>query len=227
MYYLSKMIYIKLKKGYTMFAIYNKGSVSFRSTADNLYEIKNTQRAQKPSLKPDDDTLFQDYLDKDQKGSSVKQEQLNIYKQMAHMNTSDVVYHIKDIMTQDSINVYIHESVNDAYNKLREYQVSQVPVVSKDEKIMGMINKKLILNLLMEDIDYSSIILKRELNDIYLPEVITTDPISDIRRVAKVMIDFSLDAIPVVNKNDTLMGIVSKTDIIKAVSNIPRFQLWS
>jgi len=214
-------------KGQTMFAIYNRGSVSFRSTADNLYEIKNTERAQKPSLKPNDDTLFQDYENKDDKGSSSQQEQLNIYKKIAHIDASDVIYHIKDIMTKDSINIYINESVNDAYDKLKEHQVSQVPIVSKDEKIMGMINKKLILNLLMGDIDNISIILKRELDDIYLPEVITTDPISDIRRVARVMIDFNLDAIPVVNKNDTLLGIVSKTDIIKAVSNIPRFQLWA
>ena len=209
-----------------MFAIYNNGSVNFRSTADNLYEIKNTERAQKTSLKPDDDTLFQNYLDKDEKAQE-NHEELSIYKKIAHIDTSDVVYHIKDIMTKDSINIDISKSILDAYNTLKENQVSQIPVVTNGEKIMGMINKKMILNILMEDIDNSRIILDRELNDIYLPELITSDPISDIRRVAKVMIDFKLDAIPIVDKNDILLGIVSKTDIIKAVSNIPKFQLWA
>ena len=41
------------------------------------------------------------------------------------------------------------------------------------------------------------------------------------------MIDFKLHAVPIVEKNDILIGIVSKTDIIKAVSHIPHFQLWS
>ena len=41
------------------------------------------------------------------------------------------------------------------------------------------------------------------------------------------MIDFKLHAVPIVEENDILIGIVSKTDIIKAVSNIPQFQLWS
>jgi CBS-domain-containing membrane protein len=41
------------------------------------------------------------------------------------------------------------------------------------------------------------------------------------------MIDFKLHAIPIVDKSGILIGIVSKTDIIKAVSHIPQFQLWS
>lgn len=223
-----KKVYIKSKKGLKMFAIYNNGSVSVRSTADNLYEIKNTEAPQKTSLKPNDDTLFQDYLDKDKKDTqSNNQEEINIYKKIAHIDTSDIVYHVKDIMTRNCINIDISNSILDAYNTLRENQVAQIPVVSSNHKIMGMINKKMILNLLIEDIDNSRMILNKSLNEIFLPELITTDPISDIRRVAKVMIDFHLDAVPVVDKNDVLLGIVSKTDIIKAVSNIPKLQLWA
>lgn len=210
-----------------MFAIYNRGGVSFRSTADNLYEIKNTEKPQGASLKPDDDTLFQDYLDKEKKGTSENQAQINIYKKIANIDTTDIVYHIKDIMTKDCINIDISNTILDSYNILREKQVTQIPVVSNGEKLMGMINKKMILNLLIEDIDNGRSILNRSLNEIFLPEVITSDPISDIRRVAKVMIDFKLDAIPIVNKNDVLVGIVSKTDIIKAVSNIPKLNLWA
>lgn len=78
----------------------------------------------------------------------------------------------------------------------------------------------------MDDIDNSRLVIQKYVKDIQASELITTDPISDIRRVAKVMIDFRLDAIPVVNEEDVLVGIVSKTDIIKAVSNIPSLQLW-
>ena len=60
-----------------------------------------------------------------------------------------------------------------------------------------------------------------------LAEVITTDPLSDIRRVTKVMVDFKIDAIPVVDENDIVLGMVSKTDIIRAVSKIPNFQFWA
>ena len=41
------------------------------------------------------------------------------------------------------------------------------------------------------------------------------------------MVDFKLDAIAIVEENDILVGIVSKTDIIKAISHLPSLQLWS
>lgn len=211
-----------------MFAIYNNGSVGFRSTADNLYELKNLDAPSKSSLKPDDDTLFQDYANEKKKKQSTAQNinAVNTYKKMANIDTSEEVYHVRDIMTKDCIYIDNHSTIIDAYNILKKYKVSQIPVVSFGKKIIGLINKKIILNLIIDDIENTNFTLNKKLDDIYLPEVITVDPISDIRRVAKVMLDFKLDAIPVVDDNDTLIGIVSKTDIIKAVSTIPKLQLW-
>ncbi|WP_108060746.1 CBS domain-containing protein [Poseidonibacter lekithochrous] len=211
-----------------MFAIYNNGSVAIRSSADNLYQIKNTDAPSDVSLKPDDDTLFQE-LSKKQENNQNKanQEQLNAYKQMANIDTTEAVYHVKDIMTADCIFLLENATVMDSYNTLKDAQVSQVPILSNDKKILGLINKKIILNLILEDLENSREILSKKVGDLYLPQLITTDPITDIRRVSKVMIDFKLDAIPVVDEEDTLVGIVSKSDIIKAVSTIPKLQLYS
>jgi len=212
-----------------MFAIYNNGSVGIRSTADNLYELKNTEAPHKAEMKPDDDTYFEQLMtsQKDNKKTNPNQQAVDAYKKMANIDTSDIVYHVQDIMTTKSITINVNQTIMEAYNTLKEYKVSQIPVITNDDKIMGLINKKMILNLIVEDIGNAQYILDRKIDDIFLPEVITSDPITDIRRVAKVMLDFRLDAIPVVNNNDILVGIVSKTDIIKAVSHIPKLQLWS
>ena len=37
-----------------MFTIYNNGNVGFRSTADNLYELKNIDELSSARLKPDE-----------------------------------------------------------------------------------------------------------------------------------------------------------------------------
>lgn len=209
-----------------MFAIYNNGSVGFRSTADNLYELKNTDAPLDARLKPDDDTLFQE-LSKKQEQNGATTEAVNIYKKMSNIDTSEIVYHVEDIMTADCMYVTDQSTLQDAYDILKEHEFSQMPILTSEKKILGMINKKIILNFLIEDIENSRTILSKKLDELYLNEVITTEPITDIRRVSKVMLDFKLDAIPVVNKNDVLVGIVSKTDIIKAVSYIPKLKLWS
>ncbi|MBU3014953.1 CBS domain-containing protein [Poseidonibacter lekithochrous] len=212
-----------------MFAIYNNGSVGFRSTADNLYNLKNVDMPSEVVLKPKEG-FIQDFTDaqkeQEHKGS-LNQSAINKYKKMANIDTSEPVYHVKDIMTKDCIIIDNKSTILDAYNLLKDNQVSQLPVVSFAKKIVGLIDKKIILNLMMEDITSSEDILLRKIDDIYLPELITVDPVSDIRRVSKVMIDFKLDALPVVDEEAILLGILSKTDIIKAISSLPRLQLWS
>ena len=210
-----------------MFTIYNNGNVGFRSTADNLYELKNIDELSSARLKPDEGffQLLNDKKDEDGKKSS--ESAIEQYKKIANIDTLEPVYQVKDIMTRNCIYINAESTIEEAYDSLKQLDVNQMPVVSFAKKIIAMINKEQILYLLMDDIDNSKYTLKKKLNDLYLDEVITADPISDIRRVAKVMIDLRLDAIPIVDENDILQGIVSKTDIIKAISHIPHLQLWS
>ncbi|MFA9238736.1 MAG: HPP family protein [Candidatus Paceibacteria bacterium] len=209
-----------------MFAIYKNGSVGFRSTADNLYNLKNIDELSEARLKPDEG-FIQLLNDENKEENKNKNVAINKYKKMANIDTSELVYHIKDIMTKDCIYIDIQSTVNDAYDSLNKLDIDQMPVVSFGKKIIGMISKKMILDLLMDDIENSKYILNKKIDDIKLLEIITADPISDIRRVAKVMVDFKLDAIAIVEENDILVGIVSKTDIIKAISHLPSLQLWS
>jgi len=212
-----------------MFAIYKNGSVGFRSTADNLYNLKNIDELSESRLKPDEGfiQLLADENKEDKNQKRNKDYAINLYKKMANIDTSELVYHVKDIMTKDCIYIDIQSTINDAYISLNKLDIDQMPVVSFGKKIIGMISKKMILDLLMDDIENSKYILNKKIDDIKLLEIITADPISDIRRVAKVMVDFKLDAIAIVEENDILVGIVSKTDIIKAISHLPSLQLWS
>ena len=208
-----------------MFAVYNKGSVQFRSTSDNLYNLKNVDKSAQSRHKPDDEMYHKIEKDSDKK-QEYTNESLQAYKKIANMDTTEVIYHVRDIMTQKCISINENDSLNDAFILLKEKQISQIPIVTHTNQIVNMINKKVILNLIMENFDQGRITLSKSLKNIQLDEFITADPISDIRRVAQVMIKYKIDAIPIVDNRDVLVGIVSKTDIIKAVSYIPDLRLW-
>jgi len=213
-----------------MFAIYNNGSVQFRSTSDNLYELDTVDKSAESRHKPDDERYdsFGEFLDKENKDNETDRENaIKSYKSIANIDINEVIYHVSDIMTKNCISVDSNSTVIDAYNILKENKVSQIPIVTFGDKIIGMIDKKIILNLLLDDFNDAKITMIKKLSDIYLPELITTDPLPDIRRVSKVMINYKIDAIPVVNQQNRLVGIVSKTDIIKAVSHIPELKLWA
>lgn len=216
-----------------MFAIYRNGSVGFRSTADNLYELKNIDPAFSADLKPDDDTLFQELTNSKNKKDGAKKEYssqnsaINAYKKMANIDTSERIYHVQDLMSTNCITIDKYATIKKTYKSLSEKNISQLLIISSWNKIIGLIDKRFILDFIIEEPENIKNMLNRKLDSIYLPDLITTDPITDIRRVAKVMVDFKLGAMPVVDENDTLLGIVSKTDILKAVAHLPHVQLWS
>jgi CBS domain-containing protein len=211
-----------------MFTVYNNGSVQFRSTSDNLYNLKKVDKSAESRHKPDDEMFhFLDNNNSKNKKDHYTNESISSYKKMADLSTIDVIHHVLDIMTADCISIHQDETLRDVYELLKEKTISQVPIIGDAGKIISMINIKDILNLLMQDIDNGDELLNKSLYSIYLPNFVTTDPITDIRRVAKVMLENKIDAIPVVNKREILVGIVSKSDIIKAISHIDDLQFWA
>ena len=205
-----------------MFAIYNNGPVGFRSTSDNLYNLKNIDEVDATRFEPKEGLIqnFSNEFNQEQ-----KKEFLNSYKKIDTLDNLEPVYKIMDIMTKDVIYARTDSTIEDIYYLIKEKKVSQIPITAFGKKIIGIVNKKIILTLLMNYLDDTQSILKRKIDDVYLPEVLTADPDSDVRDVVKVMLELKLDAIPIVDDNDTLM--VSKTDILKAVANLPKLQLWS
>jgi CBS domain-containing protein len=213
-----------------MFTIYKNGTVGFRDTADNLYTLDKVDGLAPSRHKPDYGIIHNfagKEKNKEEQKSSLDQKAINEYKKMANIEPNDNIYHVQEIMNTDIISIYENQTIQEAYEILKEKQISQIPIISLNGMILGMINKKIILNLILDDLTGAKRTLHHKLNSIDHSSVITTDPISDIRRVAKVMLDFKLDAIPVVNEADILVGIISKTDIIKAVSHMPHFRLWA
>ncbi|AXK48551.1 CBS domain-containing protein [Aliarcobacter trophiarum LMG 25534] len=208
-----------------MFAIYNNGTIDFKSRSENNHELKSILPSSATKLDVTDEEIKD--FSQELKGNSETVKHINSYKKVANLDNLEPVYKVKDIMTKEVFHATTSATLEDLYYFIIEKKVSQIPITIFGKKIVGIVNKKLILSLIMNHKDDVTDILKRKIDDIYLPEVLTADPEADVRQVVKVMLDLRLDAIPIVDEHDTLLGIVSKTDILKAVANFPKLQLWS
>jgi CBS domain-containing protein len=208
-----------------MFTVYNKGSVTFQSTSGNLYNLETVDKSAESRFKPDDDRI--DSFDSMTGGKKFPRQAVDAYKKMANMHASDEVFHVRDIMIKDFISIDKEATLQEAYELLKKHKISQLPIVTEDNEIISMVNKKHILNFLMDDLDYVKDTLSKKLSYLELPEILATSPITDIRRVAQVLVESHHDALPVVDNDHILVGIVSKTNIIKAVSNIPNIQFFA
>jgi CBS domain-containing protein len=70
-------------------------------------------------------------------------------------------------------------------------------------------------------------LLAQRVSDLMWTPVPSVAPETDIRRLARVLLDTGLPGLPVVNEQDGVMGFVSRTDILRAVVADPPLDLWT
>lgn len=211
-----------------MFAMYDDDGLKFRSTVDHLYNLQHVTHAESikstTDKEKDKGENFKDSLYR----GKITEEAKDKYKQVTNLDTMVEIFHVEQIMSHEVTTVTDDTTIHECYELMEEKGVQQLPVIADSAlHLKGMITKHDILKYIINDIEFANTNMHRHIYDITTKKILTTDPISDIRRVSKVMLDFNLNAIPVVNGDDVLVGMVSRHDIVKAVSTIPHMQIWA
>ncbi len=203
-----------------MFAVYNEQGRTFRSTLEDLYLVKGIKpvRGLKPLARGMDEkeAAPQSYLNK---------EAIKAYKEMIQAKHEEIIYHAYQIMKRPVITLFDTAPITDGYVLLEEKRIRQIPVMNAQNSPVGLISKEKILEKLIIEggvIREAQAASIRELMD---HPIITADPLTDIRRVAKIMYDHDLNCVPITNEADMFVGIITRTDIIFAVSTFPGLTL--
>lgn len=204
-----------------MFAIYNINGRAFRDSLENLKKVHkpdtsfNTELQQ--NVAADETIVIQGH------GNEVpisNQKSINAYRKLLHANEKTVLVHAYQLMTHPVKTIYSNLSLTQAYEDFQSQQVNQFPVLSPERKLIGMITRQEVTEAYFTR-------PAQTVGDLLSGDLLTADPVSDIRRVAKVMYDYKLPAMPITDESDHLVGIISKTDIVKALTTEPPLSLWA
>lgn len=142
---------------------------------------------------------------------------------------------VRDYMTTSVFSISPDELVIEAMRLLLENKVARI-VVIKNDKAIGIITGRDLLpltslvssgfekydkkNQFGSNIAMSSLKGILFVGDIMRSSLITILGTEDLAVAAKIMIRNRISGLPVVDKNDKLKGIVTKTDILRAFSKI-------
>jgi CBS-domain-containing membrane protein len=138
---------------------------------------------------------------------------------------------VRDIMTTPVITIGPDADIHNASQILTDHKISGLPVVDEENIVIGIITeadilemtginrghtiRDLIRHLLGEPVQ--PIPEGTSLKKFMSTPAITIDPDADIRRAAKIMIDRKVKRLPVVDDQGKLLGIVSRSDIVRQV----------
>lgn len=149
------------------------------------------------------------------------------YRQTARLeNMVEPLVHIYQIMSGPVSTIQSDTPLLDAWLMLKREGIRQLVVVNDRQEVAGLLADRDILrriNVVEEEVQMDGSLTVVE---VMQKETISTDSMSDIRRVARVMAYHHVDAMPVIRAGAHLVGIVTRGDILRGFAENPRLNLW-
>ena len=136
------------------------------------------------------------------------------------------LYHAHQIMQNEVISVRSNADVAQAWRTLTEHSIHQAPVLDETETLVGIVSERNLLTAF--NVDESGIrdVLFRRVRDVMTSPVVAAAPHTDLRHIARVMLERDVEGVPVVSEQGRLLGFISRSDILAAIVNEPPLSLW-
>lgn len=209
-----------------MFYVYDLDGLRFRGPLEALERNRKVERSApaSPMMGGEAATPFSEMLGSQQPGNQA----VAAYRQATSRdNLVEPLVHIYQIMSSPVKTISGGLLLVEAWDILVQEGIRQLVVVSENHQVTGILSDRDILkriNVVEGEVEVELALTAR---DVMQREVITTDSMSDIRRVARVMAFYHIDSMPVTRDNGLLIGIVTRGDILRNFAENPKLNLWA
>ncbi|MEM2538687.1 MAG: CBS domain-containing protein, partial [Candidatus Methanomethylicia archaeon] len=125
---------------------------------------------------------------------------------------------VSDYMSEKVVVVYPNDTLARARNLMLHHDISRLVVVDENFKPIGMVTETDIAKALLDESVRDS---PRPIDGILVSEVMVSPivfigPRAYLKNAAMLMIKGGFSGLPVVESNGNLIGIITKTDIVRA-----------
>lgn len=137
---------------------------------------------------------------------------------------------VQEAMTQEPVTVTAPTSIKDALRRLSEHAITAMPVVDDEGRLRGIVSEAdLIQDVVGRDprglerpISIEPLSPPVAVEDVYTRTVMTVAPEDDIATAVELMRATGAKSLPVVDRGGRLAGLVSRSDIVRALARADR-----
>ena len=129
------------------------------------------------------------------------------------------------IMSSPVITIQENTTVTRVWELLQENHFRHLPVTTLDQhRILGIVSDRSIAHSLAyaatNDTDIPALV------DVMRKPVLVATAETDVRHIAKIMISQRIGAMPIVDENQHLLGIITRSDVLKMIVRNHDLTLW-
>lgn len=129
---------------------------------------------------------------------------------------------VRQIMSQPVVHLLGEASVAEALQLLQKGRMRHLPVTSEKGQVIGVISQRDVLLTQARRIELKETTVAL----VMTREVLTARPDAGIREVARTMLEARVGSLPIVEEGGALVGIVTRSDILRAIVQHAPLELW-
>ncbi len=222
-----------------MFAIYGTSGQMFQGPFEELRRVAPTLRtARIRALDPDRDhpDVVDQHVASKPGGTGLRQGTAQALHAYAAVQNPQEQRHplsrVADVMTWEPVLLADTATVLEAWQRLAAEGLGQAPVVNAQGRLVGLLTRaELQSPERLPQPDGNSLVWRalmvQPVTELMVSPVPSVSPDTDLRRLALALLETGLPGLPVVAADGVVIGFVSRTDILRAVTHDPPLDLWA
>ena len=141
--------------------------------------------------------------------------------------TSPIARQVRDVMTRKIAVLREEQNLELAERAMKTYAFRHLPVVEGD-KLVGLVTERDLLRAAISTLDKAYELLDDNLKRYYFvreimtADVVTVRPETPLIEAARIMAKDKLGCLPVTEKDGTLVGILTRSDLVELVIDFLR-----
>ncbi|MFO0705873.1 MAG: CBS domain-containing protein [Nitrospira sp.] len=150
-------------------------------------------------------------------------------EQTRHARLPKPALQAKDLMTAPVVTLPSDATVAEAWALMTRRTFRHIPITAMHGSLVGMVSDRDLIrhapDLVIAGIQSAG--ARRRLAEIMSTRVLSATPTTDIREIARVMMDERVGALPVLDPDRHPVGIISTRDLLRAIANHGPVELWT
>ena len=155
--------------------------------------------------------------------ASQRDDPYNLMKQRQAQKNPSRVSLLAEIMSDQIITLTEDANITDAWQLFQHHGFHHIPIVDENNIVLAMLSERDIL----QGPGIQKNISNENIMHFASKRVFCFSSDTDIRQATRILYEYDLGALPIIDDNHQILGIVSRTDIIKVVSHYGPLELWA
>lgn len=152
------------------------------------------------------------------------------YQQQAHQDIAPKPALLaQDLMTSPVTSLPSDRTLLEAWSVMKHKGIHHLPVTSVHGALVGMISDHDLLPYAqeLESVNSPGPSAGHNLAHVMSSRVLSATPTTEIHEIARVMLDEHVSAIPILDSSRHPVGILSTSDILRAIAHQSPLELWT